>query len=218
MPSLDFIESAKFKYEENDYNLSPFKDFKDEAVIAMSATSIAQVCGTTKLRVLDILKDIFVKIIDSAKNGEQVALDIKIGVLKVDSENKLYFENNQDIPADYNYDLYDTHKTVEHGDNIERLSRGPKSVYSHASNMSTIRSVKTPMTIGKTSVKSQVRSSKWSFFKGSNNKELDAMSRRSKNSSIRSERRRLLNTTTRKEGLNKSEIVPTYPHLNDFIK
>ena len=59
----------------------------------MSATSIAQVWGISKQKVLDILKDIFLKIIDLAKNGEQMILDVKIGNIVVEKDNKLRFEN-----------------------------------------------------------------------------------------------------------------------------
>lgn len=59
----------------------------------MSATSIAQACGISKHKVLDILKDIFIKIIDLAKLGEQLNLDVKIGNIIVDRDNRLRFEN-----------------------------------------------------------------------------------------------------------------------------
>ena len=59
----------------------------------MSASSIAQAWGTSKLKVLDILKDIFLKIIDLAKLGEQMNLDVKIGNIVVEKDNRLRFEN-----------------------------------------------------------------------------------------------------------------------------
>ena len=45
-------------------------------------------------------------------------------------------------------------------------SQGPQSVYSYKSNLTSLRSVKTPMTMGQSSVKSH--HSKWSLFKGKN--------------------------------------------------
>ena len=68
----------------------------------MSATSIAQACGTSKNKVLDILKDIFLKIIDLAKLGEQMSLDLKIGNILIEKDNRLRFENKpqSDLTAD----------------------------------------------------------------------------------------------------------------------
>lgn len=59
----------------------------------MSASSIAQVCGISKQRTLEILKDIFLKIIELAKAGEQMSLDVKIGNIIIGKENRLVFVN-----------------------------------------------------------------------------------------------------------------------------
>lgn len=218
VPSLEFIESGNFKYEENEFNLSPFKDFSDDKIVQMSATSIAQVWGTTKARVLNVLKDIFLRFIESAKHSEMPSLDIKIGTIKVSSDNWLFFENNTEafIGPD---GLEQLVKTIPGTDKVVNVAQGTPSVYSKMSNLSTLRSVKTPMTIGKSSVKSQARSTKWSFFKGNNSQEIETVSRASKNRSIRSDRRRLINSDSlRHDMLNNTEIIPEYPHLKDFIK
>jgi hypothetical protein len=54
--------------------------------------------------VLDILKEIFLTIINLAKEGEKMKLDIKIGTINVEDENKLIFMNNElfTLNADHN--------------------------------------------------------------------------------------------------------------------
>jgi hypothetical protein len=82
-----------------------------------------------------------------------------------------------------------------------------RSVYSVVSNL---MSVKTPNTMGRTSASSQLRSAKWSFFKGKNDKQ----SQRSKYSSNskRSGKRRLL-----AKGMEQRKDS-AHSHLEKFIK
>ena len=62
----------------------------------MSPSSIAQVCDTTKQKVLEILKSIFGALIDLAKKGEWLSIDVRIGYLNIDKDKKLYFTNTKD--------------------------------------------------------------------------------------------------------------------------
>ena len=62
----------------------------------MSPSSIAQVCDTTKQKVLEILKSIFGALIDLAKKGECLCIDVRIGYLNIDKDKKLYFTNTKD--------------------------------------------------------------------------------------------------------------------------
>lgn len=163
---------------------------------------------------MDIIKDIFVKIIDLAKSGENISLDLKIGFINIDSDRKLYFVNSKDnttLPDA----LYMQNRTLQGPLSVAKAS-GPKSTMSHISNLTNLRSVKTPMTMDATSVTSKAHSSKWSFFKG-NNPQCDTDSRKSKNNTVRSENRRKVGS----EIANNQTIVQTgnvpYPHLASFI-
>lgn len=50
----------------------------------MSASSLATVTKTSRANVLNVIKEIFMKVIDLAKDGEEIKLDIKIGYLIID--------------------------------------------------------------------------------------------------------------------------------------
>ena len=63
----------------------------------MSIGSIAQAWGTSKQKVLDILKDIFIKVVESANNGEEVNLDVKIGNIVIGKDRKIIFKNKSHI-------------------------------------------------------------------------------------------------------------------------
>ncbi|CAI2358738.1 unnamed protein product [Moneuplotes crassus] len=207
VPSVDFIESASFKYEENDYNLSPFVDLKSEKVVVMSPSSIAQVCDTTKTKVIEVLKAIFATIIELSKSDKQLCLDLKIGFLNVEQSRRLYFSNTQDQSNTNNKNMNNLT-----ADNISTVPRsiGPNSVYSYKSNFSTMRSVKTPMTVGKSSVRSKM-SSKWSLFRRNNPK--SQVRRPDDHYSYQSGNQ--LNYTS---PVQVSTPDKPYPHLANFIK
>jgi len=129
----------------------------------------------------------------------------------------LFFEDVQSYTLNVDNQRQKLNRTLYAPNNVERMSSGPKSVYSGMSNVSNVRSVNTPMTIGNTSASSQVRSNKWSFFKGNNNRQYDSESQRSKNKSMRSENRRLIGGSAARNELEMTQKLP-YPHLSSFIK
>lgn len=173
----------------------------------MSPSSIAQVWDTTKTKVIEVLKAIFTTIIDLSKNDKQLWIDLKIGFLNVDQSRKLYFSNIQDQKEPADRELQN--RTA---DNISTVPRsiGPNSVYSYKSNFSTMRSVKTPMTVGKSSVRSKM-SSKWSLFRRNNPK--SQVRRPDDTYSIQSGSK--LNYTSPAQ---VSTPNKPYPHLANFIK
>ena len=82
IPSLEILEATGFQIKDNSDNMcSPFesKIEKDEKVSQMSASAIANVCSCTRADVLHILKDLFLRIVENCKEGNQVILDCKIG-------------------------------------------------------------------------------------------------------------------------------------------
>lgn len=61
----------------------------------MSASSIAQVCGIVRSQVLEILKEIFFKVIELSKTKEEIILDLKIGELWITNKRELIFRNKE---------------------------------------------------------------------------------------------------------------------------
>ena len=93
VPSLDCIESGKFAFKEDSYNLRPLTDLAKWPIIQMSASSIGQACGLSRARVLDILKEIFVRLVEMAKRSDDIKLDFKVGYVNISAANELFFEN-----------------------------------------------------------------------------------------------------------------------------
>lgn len=86
------------------------------------------------------------KIIELAKSGEQLSLDVKIGTIIIEKDNKLYFSNFKDKTMLPNVTI-DQDRGFRLPLSVSRTNGGPKSTFSASSNYTTIRSVKTPMTV-----------------------------------------------------------------------
>lgn len=52
-------------------------------IVQMSASSISQVCGIARSQVLEVLKEIFTKVVEISKHKEEVVLDLKIGEIHI---------------------------------------------------------------------------------------------------------------------------------------
>lgn len=62
----------------------------------MSASSISQVCNISRSQVLEILKEIFTKVIEiSQKTKDEIVLDFKIGDLVITDRRELIFKNRE---------------------------------------------------------------------------------------------------------------------------
>jgi len=116
---------------------------------------------------------------------------MKIGYLNIDKDRKLFFSNPQDQSSTLNK-IKQQNKTSDNASSVKK-SQGPRSTYSYKTNFSSIRTVKTPMTIGQSSVRSKM-SSKWSLFKRNNR------------------------MNDHKSPDNTSSIKVPYPHLESFIQ
>jgi len=139
-----------------------------------------------------------------------MCIDVKIGTINIDKDRKLWFENTFENPSN---------QTLNTSHLVGRTGGGPKSVFSQMSHASTMRSGQTPMTnCSQSSVASNARSSKWSFFKNNCNRNTGVASRHSKNSYIRSEQRRILNSSGNINNISQKEAQVPYPHLVSFIK
>lgn len=66
------------------------------SIIQMSASSISQVCNISRSQVLEILKEIFTKVIEiSQKTKDEIVLDFKIGDLVITDRRELIFKNRE---------------------------------------------------------------------------------------------------------------------------
>ena len=64
IPHLDFVDSGKFSFPENQFNLSPFsKNIPQTTSITVSGTGIAQVTALDRDLVNAIIKEIFAKLV-----------------------------------------------------------------------------------------------------------------------------------------------------------
>jgi hypothetical protein len=98
LPAIDFLENSNLIYKEDFENMSPLKDINNVKVIQISYSSIAAVCNTSKTNVMNCLKEIFSNMLFLIKQGSEITLDIKIGIVQVMRDNKLMFRNyNPDI-------------------------------------------------------------------------------------------------------------------------
>ena len=98
IPSIDFIETSNLQYKEDYENLSPLYDTLGVKVMQISYSSIAIAWNSTKSTVLNCLKEIFSTIIYLIKQGNEVSIDIKVGIVNIMKDSKLMFRNyNPDI-------------------------------------------------------------------------------------------------------------------------
>ncbi len=82
IPSLEILEAGGLKLADGSKSvLSPFEAKDDQMPSAMSASAIANVVNCARNDVLHILKDIFLRVIENLKLGQDVDLDVKIGLV-----------------------------------------------------------------------------------------------------------------------------------------
>ena len=93
MPTIDLLENSGLIFQEDIENLSPLKDPVAVKTIQVSYSSIAAACNTTKTNVMNCLKEIFSTMLYLIKQGNEISLDIKIGIVHVMNGNKLMFRN-----------------------------------------------------------------------------------------------------------------------------
>ena len=65
MPHLDFVDSGKFSFPENSYNMSPFNKGLPQFVstVSISGSALAQVIETDRDSVMTVIKEIFAKFV-----------------------------------------------------------------------------------------------------------------------------------------------------------
>jgi hypothetical protein len=109
----------------------------------MSASSIAQVCNISRSQVLEILKEIFTKLIDLSKaSNEEIILDFKIGELTVTDKRELVFKN-KDTFREKNDRKSEVMKAIREADNnFMKLRENPNVSYDVNKVASDILSVK----------------------------------------------------------------------------
>lgn len=121
MPAIDFIETANLAYKEDIENLSPLHEVLGIKVLQISYSSIAVSCNTNKTTVLNCLKEIYATVLDLIKQGNEVSLDLKIGTLNIQRDNKLMFRN-------YNPDVIIDKRNSSQSDARSKFSEIPTSV------------------------------------------------------------------------------------------
>lgn len=174
------IEAGPFKLEEDKYNISPFGKTGAEAHhSAMSASAIAAVCNCSRSQVLNILKDIYYRVVETANaDKSKVCLDVKIGTLTIDGqEKKVKFENYDESTAEerrqkQREEAADalrhalTDPLTKRKTNIKVSSMLNSSALSTMTGGSCFVSVKTPNTIANSTASSIAKQkNKYSLFK-----------------------------------------------------
>jgi hypothetical protein len=100
----------------------------------MSYSSIAAVCNTSKTNVMNCLKEIFSNMLHLIKQGSEITLDIKIGIVQIMNNNKLMFRN-------YNPDVKIRNKrNMSNNETFSERSGAPTSVATPLTNMSSTMS------------------------------------------------------------------------------
>jgi len=94
IPHLDFIDSGRFSFPQNESNISPLsKKVPKLTSIKISLGAISSQCEYDREIVASILKDVMVLFIKHSRAGKEVILDLKIGILHAYPNGELQFEN-----------------------------------------------------------------------------------------------------------------------------
>lgn len=108
MPALDLLASGRFKFPENDFNISPMSKaaikFHQSELLSLSAISQAADC--TREEAATTLKLIFNCFVEQARLGKLCSVNLTIGVLTYTvATGELQFVNSiapvQDETSDY---------------------------------------------------------------------------------------------------------------------
>lgn len=162
-------------------NLSVEAKIEKVSIIQMSASSISQVCNISRSQVLEILKEIFTKVIEiSQKSKEEIILDFKIGDLVITDRHELVFRNrenfkektdrkNEIIKAIREADAKHI-RTRENPNTSYDVNKVASDILSMHSGSSYYVSVATPRTKTRSVISSKQhgkhrRGQQWSFFK-----------------------------------------------------
>lgn len=103
MPHLDFVGSGHFKFNENDYNVSPFAKGSQSfsiGLVTVSLTSLGAVCSLDRESIASVLKAIFVGFLKAGRSGKYCKLDLRIGNMVTYPNGCLQFENYTDMSLD----------------------------------------------------------------------------------------------------------------------
>ena len=145
----------------------------------MSASSIAQVCGITRSQVLEILKEIFAKVVELSKNKDEIILDLRIGELCITDRKELVFKNKDKESSKTNkkIEIIKALKETDYNKNNNYVppydvNKIASDILSMHSGSSYYVSVSTPKTKARSVISSRMngsgsrkRGQQWSFFK-----------------------------------------------------
>lgn len=174
---------STIKDDEKLGNLALNSDIERMPIVNMSASSIAQVCGIPRSQVLEILKEIFMKVVDVSKQKEEVILDLKIGEICITEKHELIFRNKDNLKSKTTRkqevinairDAEDSYMSIRENPNTNfDVNKIASDVLSMGSATSYYVSVQTPRTKTRSVISSKFhgigsqkrKNSKWSLFK-----------------------------------------------------
>ena len=97
VPHLDFINSGRFKFKQNEANISPLS--RKVPKVTVNKLSLAQSqLGDAELDAY-ILKDVIYQFVKQNREGREVILDLKIGFIHAYPNGELQFEQLVDSAA-----------------------------------------------------------------------------------------------------------------------
>ena len=137
MPAIDFLEASNVTYKEDFENHSPLKEANNIKVVQISYSSIAAACNTSKINVMNCLKEIFSTFMGLIKQGNEVTLDLKIGTLNIMRDNVLMFRN-------YNPDVKINKHRNKSRDATSQMSSIPTSAATPLTNLNSTLSYRGP--------------------------------------------------------------------------
>jgi hypothetical protein len=80
VPSLDFIDNGRFRFRENELNISPLSKYVPKTnVTKLSLGQLSSQCGFPQEQIIKVLKDIITKFIGLSRFGKECVLNLKIG-------------------------------------------------------------------------------------------------------------------------------------------
>ena len=80
VPHLDFIDNGRFRFRENESNISPLsKNVPKTNALKMPLGIMSSVCGQPQEQIVKVLKDIVSKFIALSRFGKECILNLKIG-------------------------------------------------------------------------------------------------------------------------------------------
>jgi hypothetical protein len=82
---LDLLSSGKFKFRENQFNISPFSKaaIKFQCSDTLSLTAISEAAAVTREEAALALKIVFTNFVEQGRSGKTCVLDLGVGSLEV---------------------------------------------------------------------------------------------------------------------------------------